>query len=69
MHKKVQVQPIPKERWKESLLSVGFTENASENLMDMTLAVIDGTTIPENPGQVHNLATTLEEYLSQVLKK
>lgn len=49
MHKKVQVQPIPKERWKESLLSVGFTENASENLMDMTQAVIDGTTIPENP--------------------
>lgn len=69
LNKKVAVQSIPQYKWKEILLSVGFTENTTTNLSDMTQAVIDNKTIPERPNNTIKLPTTLEKYLEEQLKK
>lgn len=60
LDKEVITQPIPKEKWKGTLLSVGFTENAATNLSDMTQAVIDNKAVPERPNVIIKLPTTLE---------
>mgnify|MGYP002777394306 CR=1 FL=1 len=69
LNKNVKVQSIPKDKWKEKLLSVGFTENTANNLSDMTQAVIDNKTVPQRPNYTIKLATTLEKYLEQQLNK
>lgn len=69
LNKNVEVQPIPKEKWNEALISAGFTENTSTNLMDMTKAVIDNIVIPENQDQTYKLTTTLDQYLKEQLNK
>ena len=65
LKKNVGVQTIPKDKWKEMLKSVGFTENTSANLIDMTQAVIDNLLIPEYQEGVDKLTTTLDQYLAQ----
>jgi uncharacterized protein YbjT (DUF2867 family) len=69
LNKDVAVQSIPKEQWKETLISVGFTENTAANLSDMTQAVIDNKTVPEHPNETIILPTTLEKYMEEQLKK
>ncbi|MCE7055878.1 NmrA family NAD(P)-binding protein [Algoriphagus sp. AGSA1] len=69
LNKKVSLQPITKDNWVETLVSVGFTENAADNLSDMTQAVIDNRTVPERPGNAIKLPTTLGEYLEEHLKR
>lgn len=69
LHKDMSTQSIPKEKWKETLISVGFTENAANNLMDMTQAVINNKTVPERPNDTEKLTTTLEKYIEGQLKK
>lgn len=59
------IQSIPKGQWKETLLSVGFTENKATNLSDMTQAVIDGKIIPERPNDIIKLPSTLENYMAE----
>lgn len=68
LNKNVRVQSIPQDKWKETLISVGFTENTATNLSDMTQAVIDNKTIPEYPNNTIKFPTTLEEYLDGQLK-
>ena len=68
-NKNVAVQSIPQEKWKETLLSVGFTDNTATNLSDMTQAVIDNKTVPERPSETIKLSTTLEKYLTEILGK
>src|SRR5690606_9070092 len=68
-NKNVAVQSIPQDKWKETLLSVGFTDNTATNLSDMTQAVIDNKTIPERPNDTIKLSTTLEKYLEEQLEK
>jgi uncharacterized protein YbjT (DUF2867 family) len=65
--KDVFVQSISNDKWKETLLSVGFTDNTANNLIDMTQAVIDGLTVPEFPNETIILKTTISEYLKQQL--
>lgn len=67
--KDVITQSIPSAKWKETLLSVGFTENTANNLIDMTQAVIDGLTIPEFPNETIELKTTIDNYLKEQLGK
>src|SRR5690606_36249004 len=69
LNKNVTVQSIPQDKWKETLISVGFTENTANNLSDMTQAVIDNKTIPERPNDTIKLPTTLEKYIDEQLKK
>ena len=68
-NKNVAVQSIPNEKWKETLLSVGFTDNTATNLADMTQAVIDNKTVPERPNDTIKLSTTLDKYLTEILEK
>jgi len=64
-HKPVTAHQIPPEQWKESLLNAGFSENASDNLILMTQAVIDRKARPELPDEkVIRLHTSLEYFLS-----
>jgi uncharacterized protein YbjT (DUF2867 family) len=61
----VTAQQIPPGQWKESLLSAGFSENASDNLILMTQAVIDGKAGPEfSEDKVIRLRTSLKDFLS-----
>ena len=61
----VTAQQIPPEQWKASLLGAGFSENASDNLILMTQAVIDGKARPQLPEEkVIRLPTSLGDFLS-----
>lgn len=65
LNREVNVQAIPSDKWQETLLSVGFTENTAANLSDMTQAVIDNLTVPEYPGDTIKLPATLDDYLRE----
>jgi len=67
LNKKVSVQSIPQDKWKEMLMSHSFTENTAANLSDMTQAVIDNKTVPERPTDTIKLPTTLEKYFDEQL--
>ncbi|WP_439487864.1 NmrA family NAD(P)-binding protein [Algoriphagus sp.] len=69
LNKKISLQPITKDKWVETLVSVGFTENSADNLSDMTQAVIDNKTVPEYPEHAVKLPTTLNTYLEGQLKR
>ncbi len=69
LNKNVSVQSIPKDKWNETLLSVGFTKNTATNLSDMTQAVIDNLTVPEYPANTIKLPTTLEDYFQGLFYK
>jgi uncharacterized protein YbjT (DUF2867 family) len=56
-------QVIPPDKWQETLLSVGFSENTAMNLADMTRAVVETIAVPERPADMVRLPTTLDDYL------
>lgn len=62
--KPVTAHQIPPEQWKESLINAGFSESASDNLILMTQAVIDGKARPELPEEkIIRLQTSLRDFL------
>lgn len=67
-NKDVFTQSIASDKWKETLLSVGFTNNTADNLCDMTQAVVDGLTSPEYPNSTITLKTDFENYIKQQLR-
>ncbi len=67
LNKDVSIQSITNDKWKETLLSVGFTNNTADNLCDMTQAVVDGLTSPEYPNRTIHLKTDFESYIKQQL--
>lgn len=68
-NKYITVQSIPQDKWKETLMSFGFTENTATNLSDMTQAVIDHMAVPEHPNKIIKLPTALEQYMEEQVKK
>lgn len=65
----VKAQQIPRERWKETLQQAGFTDDAAQNLIEMTDAVINGNTTPEEKGSNPiTLQTTFKQYLEEMIK-
>lgn len=68
-NKDVSTQSITRNKWNETLLSVGFTNSTADNLSDMTQAVIDGIASPEYPDNTITLKTTFETYIKQQLGK
>lgn len=68
-NKDVFAQSIASDKWRETLLSVGFTNNTANNLCDMTQAVVDGLTSPEYPNSTITLKTDFENYIKQQLGK
>lgn len=67
LNKDVVAQSIPKEKWKETFLSVGFTKNTAINLMRMTQVVIDNKAVPEKPNSAIKLPTLFDRYLEAQL--
>lgn len=65
LNRPVRVEPIPKHRWLDTLLAVGFTENTAQHLVDMTQAVIENRLSPEHPEKTIKLQTTFGKYLQQ----
>jgi uncharacterized protein YbjT (DUF2867 family) len=63
LNKPINLQVIPSEKWQETLLSVGFSENTAANLADMTRSVVENTARAEWPDDLIKLPTTLENYL------
>ncbi len=63
--KEITTQSIPSDKWQKTLISVGFTENTANNLINMTQAVIDGIVIPEFPSKTIKLKTTIDNYLME----
>lgn len=62
----VKAQQIPKEQWKQTLQQADFTDDAAENLIAMTKAVIDGRAKPEAKGpNPVKLKTSLKEYFKE----
>ncbi len=69
LSREIYLQTIAKDKWIETLVSAGFTENTAANLSDMTQAVIDNKTAPEYPEDAIKLPTILGEYLEDQLKR
>ncbi|SFC75276.1 Uncharacterized conserved protein YbjT, contains NAD(P)-binding and DUF2867 domains [Parapedobacter composti] len=67
LNKPVVPQSIPREKWHETLIAAGFSENTATNLADMTQAVVDKLTVPERPDDTITLPTSLHSYLSGLL--
>jgi uncharacterized protein YbjT (DUF2867 family) len=62
----VKAQQIPKEQWKPMLQQADFTDDAAENLIAMTEAVIDSRAKPEAKGtNPVKLKTSLKEYFKK----
>lgn len=66
LDRNVEAQQIPRERWKETLLQSGFTNDAAENLIAMTEAVIEEKAKPAGKGSGPvQLKTSLKQYLKE----
>lgn len=66
LDRSVEAQQIPRERWVETLLQSGFTNDAAENLIAMTEAVIEEKAKPEGKGSGPvQLKTSLKQYLTE----
>jgi uncharacterized protein YbjT (DUF2867 family) len=70
LHRTVKAQTIPSNQWHSTLLQAGFSENAAANMVNMTQAVIDGITGPEQKESKRiELTTPLEVYFESVLQE
>ena len=69
LNKPVKVQPIPPEKWLETLYGAGFSENAAQNLAAMTKAVIDDKLTAQYPKESIQLSTPFAQYLEKQLQK
>ena len=68
LHRKVSASTIPNDEWHDTLIQAGFSENAADNMIKMTHAVIDGKTGPEHKESKRiELTTPLEVYLQSAL--
>jgi uncharacterized protein YbjT (DUF2867 family) len=67
LHKSIKPEQIPPSDWKGSLKKIGFTDDAADNFIDMTNAVINGKALPESDNPI-KVKTTLETYLQEHIK-
>ncbi len=70
LNREVKTQQIPKSEWSETIKSIGFSEDAAKNFVEMTDLVASGKAEPElkEPNLV-SMHTTFEEYLNQSFEK
>lgn len=59
----VQVEEVPRARWKETFLGFGFSPTAAESYAAMTAATVDGT-FPERSSTLHG-TTTLQDFIAE----
>lgn len=61
----VEVEVVPRDKWKETFLGLGFSEAAADSYARMTAASVDGGfDLPEEPLKG---GTALEEYVSNLV--
>lgn len=64
LDRKVMAQQIPVEKWPETIKEMGFTDDATQNFIEMTHMVSQGKTIPQGKGCIPiKVDTTFEQYL------
>lgn len=69
LNRKVEAQQIPQGQWSETLKQIGFSTNATDNLIKMIEAVINGKAKPEKEKtDLIKLPTPLESYLEKNIK-
>jgi len=62
--REVRTQEIPRDKWEETMKSVGFTDDATKNFIKMTELVAEGNAKLERKGKNPiSLKTTLSDYL------
>lgn len=65
--REIKTQQIPKEKWKETMQSVGFSDDSVKNFIEMTELVVSGKAKPEGKGKNPiSLKTTLESYIEEI---
>ncbi|RAV99509.1 NmrA family NAD(P)-binding protein [Pseudochryseolinea flava] len=65
----VKVQQIERAEWENVLRDAGFSPDGVKNFVEMTQAVLDGKTRPEQKGTIKIKAdTTLEDYFEKLVK-
>ncbi|GJM27722.1 MAG: nucleoside-diphosphate sugar epimerase [Cyclobacteriaceae bacterium] len=66
LDKEVNTHEIPRTEWSEIMKSIGFTDDATKNFVEMTEFVVSGKAEPEGKKQSPiSTNTTFEEYLNQ----
>ncbi len=64
--KKVNTYEIPREEWYRTMKSIGFSDDAVRNFVEMTELVVDGKAKPEGKGKNPiPLDATFQDYLNQ----
>lgn len=68
LNKEVNTYNIPKPEWSGTMKSIGFSDDATKNFIEMTELVASGKADPEGKGQNPiSLDTTFEDYLKQFI--
>ena len=68
LRKKVEVYGIPEAEWDSTLKKVGFTEDATSNMIEMIRAVVSGKAVPENPGSgLVRMKTDMLTYFKEII--
>ncbi len=68
LNKEVNAHKIPKADWSGTMKSIGFSDDATKNFVEMTDLVANGKAEPEAKGQNPiSLATTFDQYLKLFL--
>ncbi|MBK7103811.1 MAG: NAD(P)H-binding protein [Ignavibacteriae bacterium] len=69
LNKEIEVQQIEREKWEDTIKQIGFSEDATKNLVKMIEAVIDGKAIAENNNaNLVTLNTSLSDYFKGNIK-
>ncbi len=65
LNKEVNTYEIPREEWSGTMRSIGFSDDATKNFVEMTELVASGKAEPEGKGQNPiSLQTTFDEYMN-----
>ena len=70
LNKKIEIQQIEKGKWEETIKQIGFSNDATKNLIKMIEAVINGKAVAENKNtSLITLETSLSEYFNANITK
>ena len=67
--KDVKAEQIPRDKWEETLKTIGFSTDSIKNFIEMTELVITGDTNPQGNGTtILKASTTLQQYINEALE-
>lgn len=68
LNRKVGAYEIPEAEWHPMMKSIGYSDNATKNFIEMIKAVVEGRTEPEGQNPL-SLSSTFTEYLNDFIQK